>query len=675
MIQSNFNFFQTKRMIWLFLFLQITCNAQEKDRDTNTWIATFKQNPDLVQKSIATQRLAYYYNFYYQPKSGISWAKRGLPSVLRTENDSLLWRHYDILAELYDTDLKFDQSIHYMLLSLELKKKAGKRKLIAGTYNDLGVVYGEKSDFVKQAEYYYKTKKIYDQIGNPEEVLQINMNIAGTHFKQGFYQRSLNEYKKLIPKIKEHQFWFNLYTAYTNIANCYNSLKQQDSTFHYAILNTKLSVQMKDDISSFESWGRVAYFCSQFDHFPDYSKAIDSIIFYSKKISYEDVDWSDYYNSIGTYHVKTTHNYPNALENYRKSLQISQERSNKISELETLLLISKAYQVSGDYKRAHETMLQVYSLKGSILTDESRTKLAEMRTKYETGKKEAQIKILDRENKLKQQTTSILFGGIALLAFIVISLIRNNKLKQKNNKKLSELNGALDEANQSKVKLFSILSHDLRSPVSGLYSYLQLKKIAPDKMDVEYQELKEEQLANHIENLLNTMEDLLIWSKSQMETFTPEKKNIDVTELLQGVLQIYKPLITLKKITLTLPEDEFIVYTDENILQTIFRNVISNAITHTPENESIRISFERDEQKPTILFFNSGIPISNQEAQHIFDWSQINSQNSGYGLKISRTLAEKVNIHIFLGPVSDGTIFSVIIRNESPSKRNEFSKG
>lgn len=661
----NSGFSGIKKITWLLLFIQINCNAQEKDRDTNVWITTFKQNPDPVEKSIATQRLAYYYNFYYQPKRGITWAKRGLPSVLKTENDSLLWRHYDILAELYDTDLDFDRSIHYMLLSLELKKKAGKRKLMAGTYNDLGVVYGEKSDFVKQAEYYYKTKKIYDQIGNTEQVLQINMNIAGTHFKQGFYRRSVNEYKKLVPKIKKQQFWFDLYTCYTNIANCYSNLNQPDSTFHYALLNTRLSIQMKDDISSFESWGRIAYFCSQFDHFQDYSKAIDSIIFYSKKISYEEVDWSDYYNSIGTYHVKITHDYKNALENYHKSLKISRERSNKTTELETLLLISKAYEVSGDYKRAHETMLQAYSLKGSILTDESRSKLAEMQTRYETDKKEARIKILDKENKLKQQTTYILFGSIALLALIVMSLVRNNKLKQKNNKKLSELNGALDEANQSKVKLFSILSHDLRSPVSSLYTYLQLKKMAPDKMDTEYRELKEEQLATNIESLLNTMEDLLIWSKSQMDTFTPEKKNMDATELLQGVLQMYEPLITLKKITLTLPEEAFILYTDENILQTIFRNVISNAITHTPENGSIQISFRSDEQTSTISFFNSGIPIPDQEAQNIFDWNRINSQNSGYGLKISRTLAEKVNIQMHLGPAPGGTVFSVTIQNEA----------
>jgi signal transduction histidine kinase len=664
MIRSNFKLLQVKNMFWLLLLIQMNGFAQEKDRDTNVWIATFKNNPDLIQKSIASQRLAYYYNFYYQPKRGIYWAKKGLPIVLKTESDTLLWKHYDLIADLYDTDLDFDQSIHYMLLSLELKKKAKKWKLVAGTYNDLGVVYGEKSDFVTQADYYYKTKKIYDQIGNIDDRSGINMNIAGTHYKQGFYQKSLNGYKKEIPVLKKHKFWFNLYISYSYIANCYEKLKQEDSTFHYALLNTKLSVQMKDDISSFESWGRVAYFCSEFDHFQDYSTAIDSIIFYSKKISYEEINWCDYYNSLGTYEVKITHNYAKALENYQKSLQISQQRSDKMTELETLLLISKAYEAAGNYKKAHETLLQAYSLKSSILTNESRSKLAEMQTKYETDKKEAKIKILDKENKLKQQTTYILFGGVALLAFIVISLIRNNKSKQRNNQKLSELNGALDEANQSKVKLFSILSHDLRSPVSGLYSYLQLKKIAPDKMDAEFRELKEEQLSNHIENLLNTMEDLLIWSKSQMDSFTPEKRNISVTELLQAVLQIYEPSITNKKITLTLPADELIVYTDENILQTIFRNVISNATTHTPEHGNIRISFEKDEQKSTISVFNSGTPIQEHEAQTIFDWNQINSQSSGYGLKISRSLAEKVNIHISLSPASNGTLFSITIRNE-----------
>jgi tetratricopeptide (TPR) repeat protein len=270
MIRSNFKLLQVKNMFWLLLLIQMNGFAQEKDRDTNVWIATFKNNPDLIQKSIASQRLAYYYNFYYQPKRGIYWAKKGLPIVLKTESDTLLWKHYDLIADLYDTDLDFDQSIHYMLLSLELKKKAKKWKLVAGTYNDLGVVYGEKSDFVTQADYYYKTKKIYDQIGNIDDRSGINMNIAGTHYKQGFYQKSLNGYKKEIPVLKKHKFWFNLYISYSYIANCYEKLKQEDSTFHYALLNTKLSVQMKDDISSFESWGRVAYFCSEIYEIQDY---------------------------------------------------------------------------------------------------------------------------------------------------------------------------------------------------------------------------------------------------------------------------------------------------------------------------------------------------------------------------------------------------------------------
>ncbi|AEA44553.1 tetratricopeptide repeat-containing sensor histidine kinase [Fluviicola taffensis] len=665
MILSHFKFFQRKKfkLLVLLVFVQLTCNAQEKDRDTNVWIAIFKNNPDFVKKSIATQNLAKYYNYYYQPKRGIYWAKKGLPIVKKTEVDSILWRHYDYLASLYDADLDYNQSIHCMLLSLELKKKAKRWKLVAGTYNDLGVVYGEKSDFVTQANYYYKTKKIYDQIGNVEDITSINMNIAGTYYKQGFYQKSLDGYKKEIPTLKKHKFWFNLYIGYSYIANCYGKLKQQDSAFHYALLNTKLSIQMKDDISSFESWGRVAYFCSEFDHFQDYSKAIDSVIFYSKKISYEEIDWSDYYNSLGTYEVKITHNYSKALENYQKSLAISKNRSNKTTELETLLLISKCYENSGDYKRAQETMREAYSLKESILTNESRSKIAEMQTRYETGKKEAQIKILNKENKLKQQTTYFLFGGLALLAFIIISLIRNNKLKQKNNKKLSNLNDALDEANQSKVKLFSILSHDLRSPVSGLYTYLQLLKMAPTKMNPEFRLLKEEQLANNIENLLNTMEDLLIWSKSQMDSFTPEKKTLSLTELLQCVLKIYKPSITQKEITLILPEDDFSFYSDENILQTVFRNILSNAIKHTPEHGNIRISWESEDQKSRILFFNSGIPIQDLESTKIFDWNQINSQNSGYGLKISHMLAEKVNIHIFANPVSEGTLFTVEIRN------------
>lgn len=115
-----------------------------------------------------------------------------------------------------------------------------------------------------------------------------------------------------------------------------------------------------------------------------------------------------------------------------------------------------------------------------------------MLTKYETEKKEAQITLLDKENKLRQRTTYFLIVGLGLSGIILLSLFRNNRLKQQTNKKLHTLNHALDEANQSKVRLFSSLSHDLRSPVSSLYSYLQLKNIAPQIMNEEVRKQKEE---------------------------------------------------------------------------------------------------------------------------------------------------------------------------------------
>ena len=93
------------------------------------------------------------------------------------------------------------------------------------------------------------------------------------------------------------------------------------------------------------------------------------------------------------------------------------------------------------------------------------------------------------------------------------------------NQQLDELNNELSIANDTKAKLFGVISHDLRSPVSSIVQLLHLQKENPEHFNTELQNQYNERLNKASENVLETMEDLLLWSKSQMNNFTPQYKN------------------------------------------------------------------------------------------------------------------------------------------------------
>lgn len=626
-----------------------------KAKDTAGLLSVLKKSKDAIALSNAFRKLGGYYNTHGNFERGFYFAARGLPYAQQAGSDSLLWLHYDLVADLHDNLLHFDSSINYMFRSLALKKKHNNIVAIAGTYNDLGVVYGEKTALVEQADYYIKAKKIYDQVGDTNQADLVAMNLAGVYLRQGFYKKSLNEFHALIPRFIQKDYVNWLCTIYHKMALCFDEMNRPDSVFYYSDMEIDAAFNSWDyEINSFNAWSRRVYYCNRFKNYKNYKPAIDSMMYYAK-IAKGDIDWRNYYVGLAQYHTHVTHQYDSALLFLRNAITSATLHSDKKSQMENYGNMAEVYKIKGDDAKAYEWLLKAYRMKDSIVSQDGRQQFADMLTKYETEKKEAQIQLLDKENKLKQRTAYFLIAGLGLLAIVLISLFRNNRLKQKSNKKLQTLNAALDEANKSKVRLFSILSHDLRSPVSSLYSYLQLKKIAPQMLSEEKRMEKEAELYQNAGYLLNTMEDVLLWSKSQLENFAPEKADVPLRPLLQQVLNIYQPYITSKNIRILLPDEDMHLFTDENMLQTIIRNLIANAVKYTPENGTIRIGF--DKKYSSISVFNSGNPIDNTILKSVFDWSHISSSGSGYGLKLSKALADKLDMDIAVKPQEDGNLF------------------
>src|SRR5690606_26121609 len=121
------------------------------------------------------------------------------------------------------------------------------------------------------------------------------------------------------------------------------------------------------------------------------------------------------------------------------------------------------------------------------------------------------------------------------------------------------------------TRFFSILNHDLRSPVSNLIHFLHLKKESPEIMDEDTKSRLEQKTMQGAENLLVTMEDLLLWSKGQMENFKPQPEKIAVEELFEDTKKVFSGYQNIR-FEYHNP-DAIQIFTDENYLKTIIRNL------------------------------------------------------------------------------------------------------
>lgn len=231
---------------------------------------------------------------------------------------------------------------------------------------------------------------------------------------------------------------------------------------------------------------------------------------------------------------------------------------------------------------------------------------------------------------------------IALLLFFIYRNKRNTaKILDEKNKTLATLNSDLHQANQTKAKLFSIIGHDLCSPINQVHQFLKLQQLNPNALSEQDKAKLNQKIQTATGSLLKPMEDLLLWSKTQMNEFTAKPQTFNLYETLLPVQHLAQLNIDAHNIQLQnqIPQN-ILVNTDVQFLQTIYRNLLQNAIKATPQGGQIMVSAQQNEQT-LLTIFNTGEAFTQQQFEAYLN-TEANSQSlHGLGLRLVQELAEK----------------------------------
>lgn len=221
-------------------------------------------------------------------------------------------------------------------------------------------------------------------------------------------------------------------------------------------------------------------------------------------------------------------------------------------------------------------------------------------------------------------------------------LIHFLKEKQQIQKELSHLNADKD-------RFMQILAHDLRSPFNALLGFTDL--LIENFREYDFDEI-EMQLSIINQTALKTyhlLNDLLLWSQSQSGKlpFEPEKLNFIVicNEILEGK----QNQLSSKNLAVNCFESETIfIQSDINMLKTILRNLISNAIKFTPKNGKITIYAKKDQENAIITVSDNGVGMSTENQQKLWDISNPfttkgteKEEGTGLGLMLCKDFVEK----------------------------------
>ncbi len=230
-----------------------------------------------------------------------------------------------------------------------------------------------------------------------------------------------------------------------------------------------------------------------------------------------------------------------------------------------------------------------------------------------------------------------------------ISDISRRKLSEN---RLKDSERQLRRSNVAKDKLFSIISHDLKTPFNTLmgYTYLLMKEY--NKYDEKKRESMVRSLYDVTKQTFNMLENILVWSRSQTGGIPFAPRAFNIMNLLQENVRLYTPTARSKSITITLEGDlrEVSVFADPEMVQTVIRNLVTNAIKFTPEKGKITLSLMDDDEdeKITVAVKDNGVGIEPDKTGSLF---QIESNYStrgtngekgtGLGLTVCKEFIEK----------------------------------
>jgi ligand-binding sensor domain-containing protein/signal transduction histidine kinase len=207
----------------------------------------------------------------------------------------------------------------------------------------------------------------------------------------------------------------------------------------------------------------------------------------------------------------------------------------------------------------------------------------------------------------------------------------------------------LKAMNASKDKIFSIISHDLRSPLGNIKNMLDLLTVHPERFDEEKRNKIFETFSEITKSTFYLIDNLLNWTRSQRGLIVYDPQIFLVSPIIQEVLNLLIPMYDKKKISISNKiDDSTLAYGDVNMVNTIFRNLISNAIKFTGTNGEIEIFSKSESELIEFGIRDNGIGISEDNLNNLLNKKEINAtfgtdreKGSGLGLILCRDFIEK----------------------------------
>lgn len=520
-------------------------------------------------------------------------------------NEGLLL--YRISFSYYDiTD--YNKALEYAIKSANTLISHNIEKNLAEAYNFIGYIHMSLKNNDLANDYFLKSHAYYLKVNDIRGLSSTLNNIGIIYNDKNDYEKAIDYYTKSLEYSKQLKDKEGIATSMNNIGLLYVEMGQIEKGIDYYFQALKYSLEIFDKNST-----------------------------------------ANLYNNIAGAYVKTN-NYSKAEEYVNKALSISKDITDLSFVQESYQILAKIFSQKGDFKKAFEYQAKQLAYNDSLYFQQRTSSIAEMQTRFETEAKEKEIQLLKKDNEiniLEVDRHKILQKYLALSAFLFLALTiviligqrrrkkTNNILALKNkeleiaNKKLQDSEQNLKELNATKDKFFSIIAHDLKNPFNALLGFSELLEKTYDSCSEEEKKEYINVIYESSQNLFKLLDNLLQWSRTQTNSISYHPEEFVVYPLIMQEVEFLHLNAEKKMIRINVNVNyKTTAYADKNIISSVVRNLISNAIKFTNTNGQVDIETLDLESEIQVSISDSGIGIDNNDLDKIF---QLNSSISNKG--------------------------------------------
>lgn len=483
---------------------------------------------------------------------------------------------------------KFDSTLVYLEQLLQVAQATSDTISLLLYHTNSGITLKRLSRFEQAVDAYYQGLELAEKYGSHAFMLSFYNNLSSLYNSIDDFESAKKVIREAISLFKKHnkEGASGLGSLYGNLAVAYKRTMQLDSALYY-YEKSREELEMVHNVAVSGVYCNIGILYGELKQYDQAEEYLQKALLLTRKHRQANYE-VNVLNALAD--IRTDQDrYKEAIGYASEAMTLAKQISMPDALSRSLDYLHSAYARLGNYQMAYKLFQESNVLKDSIYDIEKEEIVKEIKEKYETVKKDEAIRYANVHIEEQRRRSYFLIGIVMVFALLVLYIgflyVRTGRLNRKikaQAEAMEQQNENLENANRVKEKLFAVVSHDLRSPVSSLHALMVLMNkpnLGEERISLLKQELQKQLLQT-----TGLMETLLNWAKTQMKGWEVSPKNVSVNEVALRLEEHFASYAADKQISLHLAgQSRLYVLADEQLVHIILYNLVSNAVKFTPQ--------------------------------------------------------------------------------------------